>query len=439
MLAACGGRIALESGTPAGDFPDTGDAATADARGADGEANARDARAPIDAGHDSGRDASARFDGGDAGTGWILVGEPIDAGNSVTPPELAIGEDGAPVISYNLAPGAAGADVTFVQRFDGAQWNALGGAAGIPPLAVLDCYALLGIAGNKPTILRGSDDPMSGDLFEYAQSFANGSWSLVGVPFSPAPGVDAFCPVSFAVDSTGRPFMTMQAIEDASLSPHVLMWAGTGWESIGPPSPSLVGALAIDRNDALTVLATAQGQVHVERRAANGPGTWLDIGDPLAEDDGFAISGSSVAVSRDATVTAVALVEHKSGETRAHVFLSSGATWRDLGSFAAPTGYTIDWMAPPRVAFDDTAAPLLALGATATGNQTIRSDIVVGRWNGATWDSFGSVAAPLAGAYVYQTRFAFATAPDGTAMIAFIAQVPIGAPFEVRVERWVPP
>jgi hypothetical protein len=118
-----------------------------------------------------------------AQAGWALVGPDIASGTAAHQPSMVLGRDGQPVVAY-VEQLSADIGRLFVKRYDGANWQVVGGAAlnagsrtaASDPILVLD-------ENDQPIVAYSQGNGVLQNIF--VARFANGDWANVQAPSQP--------------------------------------------------------------------------------------------------------------------------------------------------------------------------------------------------------------------------------------------------------------
>lgn len=172
-----------------------------------------------------------------AQAGWALVGPDIASGTAAHQPSLVLARDGQPVVAYvEQLSGDIGR--LFVKRYDGADWQVVGGAAlnagsrtaASDPVLALD-------ENDQPIVAYSQGNGVFQNIF--VARYANGAWASVQAPARPfdplnlRPGSRAVRPAMAYTPSAG---IVVAWVEDDALAIRRFhsLTREAGWQPFRP-------------------------------------------------------------------------------------------------------------------------------------------------------------------------------------------------------------
>ncbi|MBN2498518.1 MAG: hypothetical protein JXR96_28260 [Deltaproteobacteria bacterium] len=316
---------------------------------------------------------------------------------------LALGGDGATFVVWHDASGSVATtypNEIFLRRFDGAAWQELGdsGAGSVSDDDGSSRYPSLGMDREGRAVLAWQDDS-AGETEIFVRYWDGSAWIELGGSASGG-GISededhSLSPVA-GIDGAGRPVVAWTN-EELAYPYHgsILLrrWDGSSWEELGgsgaagglTPADGYAGhpCLAFDSSGEPAIAWDDLGDVYLLRYDG---ASWVELGGSASglSRDGQASSPSLAIGPDDAPVLAWRHYD-PSAEYQHQIYLRrwSGSTWEELGGSASATGLSGD-RGP---AF----APKVVLeGGFPSVAWEDGTDVLVVRWNGASWEDLGS-------------------------------------------------
>jgi HYR domain-containing protein len=270
-----------------------------------------------------------------------------------------------------------GVEASYVAKWDGARWSALGSGLSLPPraLAVFD-------DGDGPALYAGGGFTSAGGVAaDHVAKWDGASWSALGSG-RPNP-VNALA----VFDDGSGP--ALHAGAGTLFEGGVARWDGSDWIPLGSQMDARVSALAVfddGSGPALYVggdFTTAGGLAEASRIARWDGASWSALG------SGVELPVAALAVFDDgggAALYAGGSFLGASGVPANRVARWDGASWSSLGSgFANGTNGSVSAL----TVFDDGSGPALYAAGGFTGAGTALASRIA-RWDGASWSALDS-------------------------------------------------
>jgi hypothetical protein len=246
---------------------------------------------------------------------------------------------------------------------------------------------------------RAVDDGVTLQRTVVLQRLTNGAWSQVGTN---SPTIARPCATfgeAFALDSANRPVIAYVERDESGqgTSTRVVRFDGSAWIAVGPnggklPATDSFGTACQNRpvvrvapGGAITVAYTTDNAVAVHTFDGS---SWVGFASNTG--DVFPSTVGSVDLRFDPNGRAV--IAYGNGQSVAVRRLSAGAPleWQQLGSNATlPLGTLFD-LRLPRIRFDASGQPILAMYAgVPTGEFTFTGGLAVFRFESGDWHTLG--------------------------------------------------
>lgn len=347
-------------------------------------------------------------------------------------PSIGIGPDGRPVVAWIQYEDGGFEIETYVRRWNGTAWDALGGATGdsgisnSPDDSFLPSVAF--DAGGRPIVVWGDglhDDYDGGWGYIFARRWDGSEWVeyLEEHPFPSASGGG----VSQDSANSARPsvvelpqgelYLAWESLSAGNSEIYVKWWDGTAWSEIGGSAtgggisnnlgesarPSIAQAPSGPDSEtrypivAWRNLTDGHNQIYVRRWdgvawAAMGAGS--ATGGGISNTDGSAVTASIVVGADNRPI--IVWSDSDSGNGEIYVKRWNGPAWAGTAwqafSPGAASGGGISTNSGnsfrPAIVLDAGGFPVIAWEDNTIGNY----EIYVLRWNGSTWVPLGPSA-----------------------------------------------
>lgn len=172
-----------------------------------------------------------------AQAGWALVGPDVSSGVAAHQPSLVLGRDGQPVVAYvEQLSGDIGR--LFVKRYDGADWQIVGGTALNAGSRTAASEPVLALDENdQPIVAYSQGNGVLQNIF--VARYADGAWASVQAPARPfdplnlRPGSRAIRPAMAYTPSSG---IVVAWVEDDALAIRRFhsLTSEAGWQPFVP-------------------------------------------------------------------------------------------------------------------------------------------------------------------------------------------------------------
>ena len=316
---------------------------------------------------------------------WLPTFGPTDVDGTIN--ALTVFDDGSGPALYAGGSFASAGGSSFIAKWDGTAWSALGSGvnAAVLALTVFD-------DGTGPALYAGGDFGSAGGVAARHIAKWNGvAWSAlaVGVTGGAAPTVNSLAVFD---DGGGQALYVGGSFTTAGVVPasNVARWDGTSWSALGTGTDDAVLALApFDDGSGPALCAggkfTLAGGVAMNRIGKWDGTTWSALGGGVTDGGALGTFVQALAVFDDGggpKLYAGGAYTKAAGLTALHIARWNGSSWSALALGLNKQVWSL-------TVFDDGSDPALFAGGSFTfSGGTAASSIA--KWNGTSWSPLGS-------------------------------------------------
>jgi Bacterial Ig-like domain len=339
---------------------------------------------------------------------FYRIGDPLGTVKAVQP-SLALDSNGYPIVAFIDLDGTVSR--VFVQRWDGSNWKALGGALSTTPgdtRGVNSPQVRVDSSGRPVVAWVQSDSATANSFRTFVRRWDGSSWQDLGGPrSSPTPPSTSTYPLSLALDGAGNPVIAASP-NDATYRLWVDHRDVSNWKTFdeglsgrsdadkdGPSNPSL----ALDATGFPVVVwrqtpASLIGSSINASRIEPNRNQWLRL---PSLPESYNYESTSLAVGTD-NIPVVAWHEYNGVESLVFAANLTSSGWQKLGTdLSAVTGNS--FARDPTIALDSSNNPVVAWTESIAPSVGFPSlyDVFISRWNGSTWVQLGGPLSAIPG------------------------------------------
>jgi hypothetical protein len=312
------------------------------------------------------------------GTSWVQLGGILNVNKSgyATAPSLALDNAGNPVVSWAESAPINGKRRfrIYVKRWNGTSWVQLGGILNVDPdQNAADTSLALDSSGN-PVVSWAEHAIINNSQvhYIYAKRWTGSSWVQIGSTLNSDNNQGVFHTTSLALDSSGRPVVSLAEGVDGNYGIHVKRWNGIRWVQLGttlnvnPDKNAFHPSLALDSSGKPVVSwiesedSSTSENVYVKRWTGSA---WIQLGDRLDTLKRVHAYRPSLALdSSDNPVVSWEEEEERFSFTN-YIYVErwTGSHWVRLGTYVDPAGGRA-----PSLALDNSDNPIVSWDGIGT-------------------------------------------------------------------------